>query len=451
MKRMLNWWVVLMAVAVVGVRSSLVADTTATSPGAPGRLGAVSGYGPENAAKYVTVTFDAGSGMVAEPMRDYLAGNAYGEFPSATCAGCVFLGWHTAAVYGTRVDSGSVVRSDVTTLYAHWSGTDELRVENLAAQQRYPWNGKVDVMFDLNGVPEKEYASLTLTAQDEGDEKAFALATYDGNAPTNLAAGTHRVVWDADRDKPNALFENLTFYATASIDVPRAPTSGTASNNDATDGIDLTWVAAHGASSYEIWRSTASTFGSASKLFDCAELTCHDGSCAMGTYYYYWIRSKSSGGVSPDALALEARRPPPTVSITFDGNGGTPTSQTRDCTADEPYGSFPPVSWSGYDFTGWYTAVSGGTQVTTSSIVPSANTTLYAHWSAIVPSAPTETTFVSEEDHAIVVSVVSNGSKEGMRTVESPSVISSDVLLRESPVIGTSLTFTSTVHVRSFT
>jgi uncharacterized repeat protein (TIGR02543 family) len=36
----------------------------------------------------------------------------------------------------------------------------------------------------------------------------------------------------------------------------------------------------------------------------------------------------------------------------------------------------------GYTFGGWYTAASGGTQVTSSTSVPSANTTYYAHWTA---------------------------------------------------------------------
>ena len=39
---------------------------------------------------------------------------------------------------------------------------------------------------------------------------------------------------------------------------------------------------------------------------------------------------------------------------------------------------------SGYTFNGWYTAASGGTAVTTTTDVPAANTTYYAHWTANV-------------------------------------------------------------------
>lgn len=46
------------------------------------------------------------------------------------------------------------------------------------------------------------------------------------------------------------------------------------------------------------------------------------------------------------------------------------------------YGTLPTPARTGYTFDGWYTSVSGGTKVASSSAV-SSNTTLYAHWSKI--------------------------------------------------------------------
>ena len=43
-------------------------------------------------------------------------------------------------------------------------------------------------------------------------------------------------------------------------------------------------------------------------------------------------------------------------------------------------GTLPSVSKTGYTFNGFYTAPSGGTQVTSSTAVPAANTTYYGHW-----------------------------------------------------------------------
>ena len=72
--------------------------------------------------------------------------------------------------------------------------------------------------------------------------------------------------------------------------------------------------------------------------------------------------------------------PAPTeFTITFDGNGGTPSDSSM-TTTNQKLPSLPSASRSGsYSFDGWYTEKSGGTKVTTDTVF-SANTTVYAHW-----------------------------------------------------------------------
>ena len=66
-------------------------------------------------------------------------------------------------------------------------------------------------------------------------------------------------------------------------------------------------------------------------------------------------------------------------TITFDGNGGTPSALNM-TTVGKKLSSLPTATRSGsYSFDGWYTAASGGTQITTAYTF-SANTTVYAHW-----------------------------------------------------------------------
>jgi len=71
-----------------------------------------------------------------------------------------------------------------------------------------------------------------------------------------------------------------------------------------------------------------------------------------------------------------------TCQVTFNGNGGTISSADaqRTLTIGKTYGTLPTPTRTGYDFTGWYTAVSGGTKVTADSTC-SGTTTLYAQWS----------------------------------------------------------------------
>ena len=72
--------------------------------------------------------------------------------------------------------------------------------------------------------------------------------------------------------------------------------------------------------------------------------------------------------------------PAPTEFIvTFDGNGGTPSVGSR-TTTNQKLTSLPSASRSGrYNFDGWYTKKSGGTEITTDTEF-FADTTVYAHW-----------------------------------------------------------------------
>jgi len=68
------------------------------------------------------------------------------------------------------------------------------------------------------------------------------------------------------------------------------------------------------------------------------------------------------------------------VSITYNYNGANISNQTVIKAAGEAFTDLPSPTWDGYIFKGWYTAASGGTQVTNSSLVPDINTTYYAQW-----------------------------------------------------------------------
>ena len=68
----------------------------------------------------------------------------------------------------------------------------------------------------------------------------------------------------------------------------------------------------------------------------------------------------------------------------YNVNGGDSVSQSsKEVTYDDYYGSLPTASKTGYTFLGWYTAPSGGTQVTSGDVVQiTGDTIYYAHWKA---------------------------------------------------------------------
>lgn len=74
--------------------------------------------------------------------------------------------------------------------------------------------------------------------------------------------------------------------------------------------------------------------------------------------------------------------------LTFDPNGGEVDVTEKLVYYGQPYGDLPNPTRTGYGFTGWYTAATGGTLVTADAVVTVlANQTLYAHWDALAYTA----------------------------------------------------------------
>ena len=68
-------------------------------------------------------------------------------------------------------------------------------------------------------------------------------------------------------------------------------------------------------------------------------------------------------------------------TLTYNANGGSVSPTSKTVTYDATYGTLPTPTRAGYSFKGWYTAASGGTQVTTTTVVKtSSNHTIYAQW-----------------------------------------------------------------------
>ncbi len=72
------------------------------------------------------------------------------------------------------------------------------------------------------------------------------------------------------------------------------PDSVSAGNGISTGEVSITWSAAPGASAYELWRGTAYSAASASRLVNnIAELSYSDQSAIPGTVYYYRVKAKN--------------------------------------------------------------------------------------------------------------------------------------------------------------
>ena len=97
---------------------------------------------------------------------------------------------------------------------------------------------------------------------------------------------------------------------------------------------------------------------------------------------------------------------PQQYTITFDGNGGTPSVDSMK-TVNQKLPQLPKATHSGrYSFDGWYTAASGGTMITTDTEFHK-NDTVYAHWTYTGSSGSSSS---GRTYHTIKASSDSNGS-----------------------------------------
>ena len=74
-------------------------------------------------------------------------------------------------------------------------------------------------------------------------------------------------------------------------------------------------------------------------------------------------------------------------TLTFNPNGGTVTPTSKNLEYNSAYGTLPTPTRASdaqytYTFAGWYTAATGGTQVTTTTKMAAKDTTIYAHWTS---------------------------------------------------------------------
>lgn len=80
-------------------------------------------------------------------------------------------------------------------------------------------------------------------------------------------------------------------------------------------------------------------------------------------------------------ITITTTATPNKYTVTFNANGGSVSTTSKTVTYDSTYGTLPTPSRTGYNFKGWFTATSGGTQIASSTTYTTVgNQTLYAQW-----------------------------------------------------------------------
>ena len=88
-------------------------------------------------------------------------------------------------------------------------------ITGVTAQQRYPWNGKVDITYTVSGdIAAATHAqaaipSLKVTARDQDTGTSYTATSLSGD--TGLSDGTHALVWDMDTQGLSLKSTNVVF------------------------------------------------------------------------------------------------------------------------------------------------------------------------------------------------------------------------------------------------
>lgn len=97
-----------------------------------------------------------------------------------------------------------------------WQGALGAEVKNVTAVQRWPWNGKVDVRFEVVGeLPEN--AMLSVRAEDGVSGNTYTASANALSGDTGRAAGVHHVVWDLDAQGVNLQSTNVVFTTSYNV------------------------------------------------------------------------------------------------------------------------------------------------------------------------------------------------------------------------------------------
>ena len=287
-----------------------------------------------------TVTFDANGGNVTPQSKVVKYNEAYGSLPTPTMLGYTFKGWYTEKAGGEEITRGSIVKIESDqTLYAIWTLKEFI------------------ITFDAN--------SGTVTS----DRKIVKYKETYGDLPEPTRVGYTFKGWytgktdgkEITSDNIVTTTENQTIYAQWTPKEYTITLDGNGGN----------------VTSSSIVVKYNETYG------NLPEPT------RTGYDFNGWYTGKTNGTQITDNSIVNvaenqtiyAQWIPKEYTMTLDGNGGSVTPSSIVVKYDNPYEKLPTPTRTGYDFNGWYTGKTNGTQITDNSIVNVAeNQTLYAQW-----------------------------------------------------------------------
>lgn len=302
----------------------------------------------------------------------YALGGTYGSLPTATRSGQFFAGWFTASSGGEQLcNSHSVTRN--YTVYAHWSNTE---VQD-------PNNGSASTEPDPEPHPEPPALKMSEAGvQFIKDNEGFAKYAVWDYGQYSIGYGSRC----DPADYPDGITEEeadyllrvmlADFEKTVDKLLEKSTVSHTQSQYDAiisfTYNLGTQWVN----EKYNVYRFFLYGGYTEMELVNSLGSWCRAG----GTVLPGLVRRRMDEAnmyLNGDYTVGSKTY----LCVQFNGAKGTPEYDFYYYKTGTALGALPTATRSGYELTGWYDKVSGGTQYTEQTSAPAyGRTTLYAHW-----------------------------------------------------------------------
>lgn len=291
------------------------------------------------------VTFNANGGKCTTANKSVTYDSTYGTLPTPTKTGYSFKGWFTEDSGGTQVKSSTKVKiTGAQTLYAQWE--PDKYVVNLVGNSADFTNTTITVTYG------EKYTGLP--------EEISNLPQWNFEGWYDASEGGARITSNTTVSKTS----DHTLYGRWSGTLIFDANGGTCSIQNKT----VLYLSSYGT------------------------LPSDDDIIRTGYTFSGWY-TDASGGVQVNdtttivegmPLTLYAHWTPETYKVELHPNGGTVTPTQIHVTYDSTYGTLPQPSRTNYTFEGWYTAYSGGDNITSKSTVKTASDhSLYARWKTL--------------------------------------------------------------------
>ncbi|MBQ3422110.1 MAG: InlB B-repeat-containing protein, partial [Romboutsia sp.] len=346
------------------------------------------------------VDFDSQGGSIVVH-RDKYANQPIGELPTPTKDGFVFDGWYTTPLTGgTKISSSTVVTAPVT-YYARWVDASSAfpYVYRMPGECTFTssaiTNGTNDSCIStINPTGQNiDYTDSTLSAKryidtgialydttnhDSDYEIGFDIVSYSPTGQSTDATLMNTKAEDANANYPGVVFRRRS----SSTDFLLQSRTTASTNTEYTTNYS-------GVTSVKIYRIGNKIYysingGTKTELNTLAE---YNPVFDLTTWF---------GAAPADATATTAQRyfkgtlsnlyiklgtyPRESVTVTFHGNNGTLSFNTKTVLEDNQLGELPTATRSGYTFMGWYKESTFDTPVTESTNVTTDLTDVYARW-----------------------------------------------------------------------